>query len=237
MKIGLIQTRGIGDIVIAAPIAHYYIERGHEVYWPVDQRFQKFVQAAFPSIYFMPVDSMVTGEASLAYFYSNPLEQLQRAGCSQIHCLYSYLSGQEIVNAKLAHSLKFDEYKYAVTSVPFSQKWNLQIERNLANEQALRDKLSIEREYVVLHEEGSNFRLKIELPQDVLDRYQIVKISAISPNPFDWIGVIERASMFVCVDSCFANLAEQLNLCSQKFLFLRSDIRATPVFKNNWQFK
>lgn len=237
MKIGLIQTRGIGDIVIAAPIAQYFISRGHEVHWPVDVRFQSFVQAAFPEIHFLPVDHRETGEATLAYFYSYPWQQLQQVGCSQIHCLYSYLSGQDVVNAKLANSLKFDEYKYAVASVPFSEKWNLRLRRSLEREQALIRKLGIERDYVVLHEDGSNFRLTIELPQDVTDRYQVVKISALSANPFDWIGVIERASMFVCVDSCFANLAEQLDLCAVKYLFLRSDIRATPVFKNKWLFK
>lgn len=237
MNIGLIQTRGIGDIVIAAPIAQYFIAQGHEVYWPVDRRFHAFVQIAFPTIHFLPVDHRVTGEATLDYFYLQPLEQLRQVGCGLIHCLYSYLSGQDVVNAKLAQSLKFDEYKYAVTSVPFSQKWNLKLNRDLDGEQALFQKLSIKRNYVVVHEEGSNYRLSVELPQDVVERYQIIRISALSENPFDWVGVIERASMLVCVDSCFANLAEQLDLCTQKFLFLRSDIRSTPVFKNNWQFK
>lgn len=237
MKIGLIQTRGIGDIVIAAPIAQHYIAQGYEVYWPVDLRFHAFVQAAFPAIHFLPVDHRATGEGTLAYFYLQPLEQLQQLGCSLVHCLYSYLSGQDVVNVKLAQSLKFDEYKYAVSSVPFSQKWNLKLNRDSDREQALFQRLSIKRDYVLVHEEGSNFHLNVELPQDVVERYQVVKISALSENPFDWIGVIERASMFVCVDSCFANLAEQLDLCAQKFLFLRSDIRATPVFKNNWQFK
>jgi hypothetical protein len=30
---------------------------------------------------------------------------------------------------------------------------------------------------------------------------------------FDWIGVIERAKHLYCVDSCVANLADQLQLC------------------------
>lgn len=237
MKIGLIQTRGIGDIIIAAPIAQYYISRGHEVLWPVDSRFQSFVQTAFPEICFLTVDHESVGEATLDYFYRDPLRQLTETGCDQVYSLYSYLSGLDIVNSRLARSLKFDEYKYAVASVPFTEKWNLRIARDHKQEKALTTYLHIRGDYVLIHEHGSDFRLDIQLPQDVIDRYQVVRITEISRNPFDWIGVIERASMFVCVDSCFANLAEQLDLCERKYLFLRSDLNATPVFKNNWQFR
>lgn len=152
MKIGLIQTRGIGDFVIAAPIAQYYIDQGHEVYWPVDCRFHAAVQAAFPNIHFMEVDQQVTGDATAAYFYSQPLAQLQQVGCSQIHCPYSYLSGLDIVNQKFAKSLKFDEYKYAVASVPFSEKWNLKIARNLVAEKALAEKYDRARPYIAGHD-------------------------------------------------------------------------------------
>jgi hypothetical protein len=237
MKIGLIQTRGIGDIVIAAPIAQYYVEHGHEVYWPVDQRFHGFVQMAFPAINFLPVELNATGDATLEYFYTQPLKLLQEAGCGQVFSLYSYLGGADVVNTKLATSLKFDEYKYAVANVPFSRKWELQVVRNGAREKDLIQKLEIRGPYALLHEDGSNFRLQIELPSDVQARLQVIRISSITPNPFDWIGVIEQASLFACVDSCFANLAEQLNLCEEKYLFLRSAVGATPVFKNNWKFR
>ena len=237
MKIGLIQSRGIGDIVIAVPIAKYYLDRGNQVFWPVDIRFYPFVQEAFPDIRFIAIDPGVTGEGTLDYWYNRPLLELNNHGCERIFCLYSYLSGLDIVNAKFANSLKFDEYKYATAEVPFAQKWKLRVTRNRAREQSLIEKLGISREFALVHEYGSNFRLDIRLPDDVVRDYQVIKISEVSDNPFDWLGVMERASMFVCVDSCFANLAEQLNLCSRKYLFLRSDMRFTPVFKNNWIFQ
>ena len=31
-KLGLIQTRGLGDIIISIPIAHHYHRQGWEVY-------------------------------------------------------------------------------------------------------------------------------------------------------------------------------------------------------------
>lgn len=237
MKIGLIQTRGIGDIIIAAPIAQYFINQGHDVFWPVDSRFFLSVQTAFPEIQFVPICVDEVGDASLAYFVTQPFAKLTSIGCNTIYTLYSFLSGLNIVEPKLAKSLKFDEYKYAITGVPFNQKWNLVVNRSREREQALFDQLGISGEYLVLHDQGSNFKLDIQLPDDMLRAYQVVKVSELTDNPFDWIGVIERARALVCVDSCFANLAEQLDLCAHKYLFLRSAIQTTPVFKNNWQFR
>jgi hypothetical protein len=237
MKVGIIQTRGLGDIIIAAPIAQYYSEQGHTVYWPVDSRFLTALQSAFPEINFLAVDHRITGETTYDYFYGDPLHKLNDLGCTQIFPLYSYLSGLKVVNETLANSLKFDEYKYAVAQVPFEQKWKLKVNRDLKREAELKNKLGIYKPFALLHEEGSNFRITIELPPDVCDRLQVIHLTALTDNPFDWLGVIEDASMLVCVDSCFSNLAEQLNFCGEKYLMLRSDIRATPVFKNGWKYQ
>lgn len=237
MKLGIIQTRGLGDIIIAAPIAQFYTELGCTVYWPVDICFFESVQSAFPSINFLSVDPNIHGGSSYEYFYGEPMRLLNELRCNQILTLYSYLSGLDVVNQKLANSLKFDEYKYAIAKVPFNLKWKLNIKRDKKRETALKERLGINKHYALLHEEGSNFKTSIELPPDVSERLQVIRISALSNNPFDWLGVIEGASMFVCVDSCFANLAEQMNLCNDKYLILRSDIRATPVFKNGWKYQ
>ncbi len=236
-SIGQIQTRGLGDVIIAAPIAQYYAERGFAVHWPVDQRFLPSVAAAFPEVHFLPVDAQDLGGEGYAYFHGYPLQLLQQLRCDTIVSLYSYLSGLEVVDEKLARSLKFDEYKYAVAQVPFERKWALRVQRDCAREQALRERIGIRGPYVLLHEEGSNFKLNIELPADVTARLQVVRMGTITDNPFDWLGVMEEAAMLVCVDSCFSNLAEQLDLCADKYLMLRSDIRATPVFKNGWKYR
>ena len=183
------------------------------------------------------MDTEIHGGSSYKYFYDDPMHQLNELGCEKIFCLYSYLSGLDVVNEKLANSLKFDEYKYAVAQVPFDHKWTLKINRNKKREAKLKDMLGIHKPYALLHEEGSNFKLSIDLPKDVSDRLEIVRISALTNNPFDWLGVIEEASMLVCVDSCFANLIEQINISTDKYLILRSDIRATPVFKNGWKYQ
>ena len=54
-KIGLIQTRGLGDIIIALPIAAAFARRGHTVHWPVNAAFVPFLQHAAPAVQFIPV--------------------------------------------------------------------------------------------------------------------------------------------------------------------------------------
>jgi hypothetical protein len=152
-------------------------------------------------------------------------------------CLYSHLLDLDIIDKQLAWSLKFDEYKYAISGVPFDQKWRLSVTRDPAREQMLFERLAIHSHYIVIHDHGEGFKLDIQLPDDLLRDYQVVRISHLTDNPFDWLGVIERADMLLCVDSCFANLIEQLNLCAHKYLFLRSHTRGTPVFKNGWFFR
>ena len=237
MKVGLIQTRGIGDIIIAAPIAQYFIGQGHDVFWPVESSFHVSVQAAFPEIRFIPVYEEETGYATVDYFYSRPKAELERIGCDSIFCLYSHLLDLDIVDKQLAFSLKFDEYKYAVTGVPFELKWQLAVTRDPGREQALFERLAIHRHYLLLHDQGEGFKLDIQLSEDLLRDYQVVRISALTDNPFDWLATIERASMLLCIDSCFANLVEQLNFRTHKYLFLRSHTGGTPVFKNGWFFR
>jgi hypothetical protein len=97
------------------------------------------------------------------------------------------------------------------------------------------DRLGICRDFILIHSHGSNFSMDIQPTEEMERDYQIVRITEITDNPFDWLGVIESAAMLFLLDSCFANLAEQLDLGRQRTLFLRSGVRGTPVFKNGWE--
>src|SRR5262249_41268261 len=126
-KKGLIQSRGIGDIIIALPIAKYFSDRGCDVYWPIDRRFLSHFMPAVPYVTFLPLEPGVDP----SFYYDTPLEKLREVGCTEIHVLYSALRGREhVVDQKLADYVTFDRYKYAVTGVPFREKWNLSLVRN-----------------------------------------------------------------------------------------------------------
>ncbi len=241
MRIGLLQTTSIGDIVIAAPIAQYFVAQGHQVLWPVSDRYQPYLAAAFPGIDFVSLAAGSAGYESLGHLYLQPMAMLRELGCDRIHCLYSHLVAGEgftvkgAVNRRLAGSLKFDEYKYAVAGVPFERKWALSIERDVVREQALLARLDLKGEYVLIHEQGSNFKVEVNPGEAITRDHRIVRIEPLTGNPFDWLGVIESAAMLFLIDSVFANLVEQLGIGRNKTLILRSGIQSTPVFRSDWR--
>jgi hypothetical protein len=239
MKIGIVQTGAIGDIVIALPIAKWYVDRGYEVFWPVDDRHISFLQPAAPYVRFVPVHTQLFGTNTAQYFLLVPFQLLANAGVKDIFTLYSHLSGVDLGHANLSNSLKFDEYKYAVAGVPFDEKWKLQIERNRANEDFILEKIGAHERYSIIHEvggAGSNYQREVGAHIQSEEYGKHVKIEPVTSSPFDWIGAFEKAVHIACIDSLHANVVEQLHISTPKSLFLRSPCNFTPVFKNGWKF-
>jgi hypothetical protein len=237
-RIGLIQTRGIGDVIIALPIATAFSRRGDTVFWPVDAAFVAGLRRAAPWIEFLPVPGEAKVAAPRDYYFGIPDAELRARACDRSFLLYSALrlEGVKPANEKYADYLKFDEYKYAVTGIPFREKWHLEIERDAAREQRLYDSLGIQRPYVCVHRGGSDVDVDLKIPPDWQRDYQIVDIEEKTDSPFDWIYTLENAAKLVLVDSCISNLVEQLNLPNEKYLLLRSPGAYTPVMANAWQF-
>src|ERR1051325_9272690 len=119
-RVGLIQAGGIGDCIIALPIADHFLERGSEVVWPINVEFCDAFRAASPKVTFIPVT-----KADPGVVYDTPMRICKEQACNPIHCLYSFVAGRKVHDEKLFYSLKFDEYKYAVAGVPFARKWDL----------------------------------------------------------------------------------------------------------------
>jgi hypothetical protein len=236
-RVGLIQTRGLGDIVIALPIADYLHRQGSEVFWPIDSRFLTHFVSAFPHVNFIGVDINLVQEHSLEYFYSGPHKILEDLNCSEIHTLYSHLGPIDLGNERYKNSLTFDSYKYAIAKVPFEEKWNFNPIRNFERENHLLEMLDLKSTdtYVVIHSEGSNFKADFEMLLKNNDM-RVVEIRSLTDCIFDWLTVIEKSKAGMFVDSVYANIVEQLNYRLPKSLFFRSQTQFTPVFKNNWKF-
>jgi len=234
-RIGFIQTRGLGDIIIALPIAAAFARRGDTVCWPVDAQFVPFLQFAAPAVQFIPVPELPDPRD---HYLTLPQEELRRRECDQIYVLYSAVQGDDsaLQRKELASYLKFDEYKYAVTGVPFSEKWTLKIERDEKRERRLFESLGVRRKFVCIHRRGTQVAANFQVPAQWQRDYDIVELDERTDSPFDWITTLEKAAILVCIDSCFANLVEQLNLPNEKHLILRNPNPFTPVFKNGWQF-
>ena len=239
MRIGIIQTRGMGDIIIAAPIAMYWLERGHEVFWPIDSEFLEAFTYALPGIQFLPVDKAVTGANTAEFFVEMPRRILNHLGCEQVHTLYSYLTGYDFGHNELSEAVSFDSYKYAVTGVPLAEKWNLKIRRNVLREAELFRQLNLSpsEEYVVCHEHGTVYSHDFTKE---CDRFatgkRVVRISPLTTNFLDWLGILECCHSFFTVNSVYSNLVDQLKMPCSKFLKSQTSSRWTPVFLNKWKF-
>ena len=232
-KIGLIQTRGIGDIIMALPIADYFIEQGCEIVWPIDHRFMPIFQPIKPSIQFFPVTEK---EGGPNYLVNDPVTITREQGCDRTIILYSYVNNQQVYDPRLSAVLKLDEYKYAVAGVPLSRKWTLSYERQMDREQALFDSLDIREDYVCVHDIGSNMTSAFEIPEHLTNGLRMVRVEELTDSPLDWRLTLERAKRLIMVDSCLSNLVEQINLETEKYMITRAPIQLPPVYKNGWQF-
>ncbi|QWE00600.1 hypothetical protein FD967_00700 [Polynucleobacter sp. JS-Mosq-20-D10] len=239
MKIGLIQSRGLGDIIIALPIARHFYESGDEVFWPINESFLPSFQEATPWVNWIGIGW--SDPINFDYMYQVPMDILHKVSVNKVLSLYHYLSThKDLPNKLLQSTLKFDQYKYAVSNVPFSKKWTLAncLKRNIDRESNLFDKLVKQEKYMVIHQQGSDFSKKFNVDDAKNKGYQIIEISEVTDNIFDWLKVLENAKALVLIDSVFSNLVEQLGIGENvpKYFGVRSDAMFTPVLLGNWQY-
>ena len=232
-RLGIIQTRGLGDIMIALPIALHYHEQGYHVHWCVaDPRLEQ-LNRHVPWVKWIPV----TPDAG-AFFYDEPVKRLKNFKCDEIICLYQALTGHPEFTAEpwFQHT-SFDQYKYIRAGVPFKDKLRLAecIVRDPVREQEFYDshKPQDGRAYVITHLESSQQTVAIDpaiIPPD-LARVDITNEGTI----FDWLMLIERAEAVIMTDSVFANVVDGLDLSKPERYFIpQHHIQLTPTFLGSW---
>ena len=231
-KLGIIQSRGLGDLIIALPIAKYYRDQGYDILWPVCTEFVSHMESVCAWVKWIPVPTDAQGK----FFYDEPMARLKNFKCDEIICLYQSLSGHPEMTARPFFQIqKFDEYKYSVAGVPFHKKWTLCecIKRNEPREQALYDRLVTNPNYAVVHTKGSSYECTPDLsaiPED----WQIIHIDEATDSLFDWLKIIEGAQAGIFIDSIFSNLVDQLDIDIDKYWIPRSHIQLTPVLGSTW---
>jgi hypothetical protein len=240
-KIGIIQSRGLGDLIIALPIAWEYHKAGHEVYWPICQEFVSSMRPAAPWVNWLPVVTDQVGH----FFLDTPLQLLAKEGVTSwddILYLYQYLSSvPERTDQDLFAMMKFDQYKYANTGVAFKKKWELDkcLTRDNAREDALYQKLVKQPRYMVYQNHASDVSYDIDL-SSVDPALQKIEITPQTDNIFDWIKILEGAETMILIDSVFANLVDQLDLApdADKYFMRKWNRRVdgNPVFMQDWSY-
>jgi len=235
IKRGIIQARGLGDIVIALPIAKYYHDEGDEIYWPICEEFLSSFKDTAPWVNWIPIETDQRG----LFFFGTPYQALTNIGVKKddMLYLYQYLNSQpELTDGECYSILKFDQYKYWVSGVPFREKWSLHecITRDKDREMCLYEDKVVNSNYIVTHLKGSTFEVKVDVSW--LDpTAQVINIDATTDNIFDWLSIIEGAKAVVCIDSVYANLIDQLGVTGPELYWIRrSPWDLTPVLGSAW---
>jgi hypothetical protein len=171
-----------------------------------------------------------------SFFYDQPLKILNQQNCDEILPLYQALTGHKFHEELYFQHTSFDQYKYIKAQVPFLNKWKLSecIVRDTAAEQELYNSLNITKPYAVIHLEGSDHLAEFDY-SSIPNNWQTITITSDKTQSiFNWLTVLESADSIVCVDSCIANLVDQMNLTNDKYFIPRSHIGLTPVQAQDW---
>jgi len=231
-RLGIVQSRGLGDIVIALPIAGHYRDQGWDIYWPIDEQFLPHVQHHAPWVHWIPIPVDPQGR----YFYDVPMERLRNFRCDEIIPLYQHLTGHPFSEERYFQYTSFDQYKYIRAGVNFLDKWRLAeyITRDPAEEARVFDSLVTQADYCVVHLEGSDHTAQFD-PTIIPETWQTIYIRpGVTPSIFNYRQVLESAQSIICVDSCIANMVDQLKIPGDLYFIPRSHIGLTPVLAQDW---
>jgi len=236
-RIGIIQSRGLGDLFIALPIALHFKEQGKTVYWPICEQFMTTMTAAAPWVNWLPLAVDPRGD----FFYRGAEQALAAAGVDEHVCLYQYLSNMpELSDPDLFPILKFDQYKYARAGVPFKMKQRLGecITRDpAAEDRVYRKTVRNHQRYIVIHLEGSDRRIDLDFSEATRAGYQVVEIrEGVTDRALDWLKVIEGAASLYLIDSVYANIVDGLDMHRDKWFIRRSKMDLTPVLLSDWNY-
>jgi hypothetical protein len=231
-RLGIIQTRGLGDIMISLPIALHYKEEGWEIYWPVVDAWVEQLTAQVPWVKWIPVQPDPG-----PFFYDIPMERLKNFKCDEILCLYQALTGHpEFSSEPWFQHTGFDQYKYIRAGRPFKDKLRLPecLFRDLEREQKLYAELAPpdDQPYVIVHLESSEQRVKYDTTM-IPEGWATVEITN-RGRVFDWLTLIEKAQAIIMTDSVFANIVDGLDMPNDKYFIPQHHIQLTPTFLSNW---
>lgn len=233
-KLGLIQSRGLGDIIIALPIARHYYEKGYEVHWPICAEFIPHFVNHVTWVKWHAVETDPQG----MFYYHRPMEILQVENCEEVICLYQNLNVvPSLSQVPWFQIQKFDEFKYTRANVPFIKKWTLGgiLDRNAEAEHKLFARLvPKDQPYYVTHLSGSNYTAQVDLSHMPAEWHRIDIDPMATDSVFNWLRVLSRAEAVICVDSVFSNLVDQMLLNVDKYFIPRSHIHLTPVLGSDW---
>lgn len=205
MKSALVlQPFGLGDCIFAQGIAHYFINGGYKVYWPVIQDYLTDLKRAYPKIEWLP-ENLYVSPTNDKIVDLNIKYELLHAISVPIRWSNTF-HGVEYAQVMRA---KYDMYGLDWTKWTQHAMW----ERNFFKEKELvADNVG---EYNLVSMDwgspgGKQNTVKVKYPDNGLHTRRMVKINGCSL--FDWATVIENATTIHFVASANIFILEMLDL-------------------------
>jgi ADP-heptose:LPS heptosyltransferase len=193
--IGIVQPKRLGDLLIILPIARWLFDRGSEILWPICSEWM-YLQSYVNYVKFVDIGKL-DGSYERALEYLTPkVDKVLDLGMG--------------IGRRVDEIMPFDAWKYKEADVPFSERQNLQINRDYEKEELLKKTLQLMKPYTVTHSVGCckdyNFRISNGVEVRPIGDFSLI----------DWAGVLEDAEKLYCVDSSITNLAEGLGFVKGK---------------------
>jgi hypothetical protein len=231
-KIGILQPGRLGDIIMLLPIALYYYKQDYTVVWPMFSNIDKMTKDVVDYI-----DIRETSE-NVYTCVEEANKIFKQENITNILDLAATFPGSSITDTYVRDCKDgfgpeaVDQFKYRISNVPFSEKWNFKINRNTEQENNIYNLYVKQTNYVVTSLTHSRGKLNFKI--DAND-CQIIEMNT-KHNVFYWLKVLENAKCIVCVESAISNLVDQMNFKNRKFLISKPhDGRTPPVMQCEWK--
>lgn len=236
-----LQPARLGDIIICLPLVKYLLnQKKKKVIWPIWESY--YVQVAplvkhYTGLQLWPI---VNGLDDIDYIQ----RMFEKDGYVETINTAAWFNNNHDISHEFSNyeNGRFDQFKYEKADVPFEEKWKLDIKRNKEREESLKNQIIDQftgKPYIAYHLHGSGIggvqpSFNIYEQRKRYPQYDHIEVCPITKSVFDWLGILENAQQIVCVDSCVANLIEQLNWNHPKIFITRSEEKLTPTLRNNW---
>lgn len=230
-KLLLIQPGAFGDIFVCAPIAKWYADRGYEVHWPVREKFISTLS------YFDYVTPILLKEEELHqdWLRSDVMKILPMV-VNYDKVLNLADRGPHLTAQRAGEN--FEQCKYRLAEVPFSEKHNLCWTRDLDKEVDLKYSLGVRSEYCIVHTHNSHGD-KAPLPEIDLPIIEIQEKEGY--NIPDWFTLIQEAERVYCVESGVHQFIDGwLNKYNPNFYLLRKgpvSLGTRHTISENWNLE
>lgn len=210
------QPGKVGDILLCAPIAHYFSEE-YFVDWHCPEKYH-------PLFNYLP--------------YANPVSFFKDRTYDRVIDLSFGLGGkpESWWQANKQRFSSFVEAKYELAGIPSQFKSELKWNRNIVKENALYEiiKQTQKFDYILCHE-SSDYGTPINVDSKHKVLFQPIQDFTI----FDWYKVIQNATEIHCIDSSLCNFVDVIPDLKAKLFYYKSDRVKNQydetLLTKNWQ--